>query len=184
MTRKAKKLFSEEKGISNGCALILKTKLLKIVCGDGASCPTMRAFCKRFNDAIRKADSFPNISNGTSVAIRYDLTCQSSPFPPILLIDILHDLFAPLMFKVNINVRWLIPLFADEASKKEIDFDRINRGDPETVTDGRVCGCSTTLAENATGASKPNNIVAGKEVVLVFKLMNEGKLVIDETLHP
>jgi hypothetical protein len=150
MARKAKKLFGEEESVSNGRALILKAKLLKIVCRDGTSCPTMRALRKGFNDAVGKANSFPNISNGASIAIRYDLTCQCSTVATILFVDILHDLFAPLMFKININVRWFISLFADEASKKEINFDRINRGNPETVTDSRVCGCSTTLAENAT----------------------------------
>ena len=59
-------------------------------------------------------------------------------FAPVLAIDMLDNLFAPFMFKIDVDVWWFFAFFADEALKQQIVLIRINRCDAQYITHSRV----------------------------------------------
>ena len=62
-------------------------------------------------------------------------------------IDILHDLLAPLMLEIDVDVGWFIALFGQKARKQQVVGYRVNRCDAKQVTDHRICSGTTTLAQ-------------------------------------
>ena len=63
---------------------------------------------------------------------------QARMFAPVLAIDMLDNLFAPFMFKIDVDVWWFFAFFADEALKQQIVLIRINRCDAQYITHSRV----------------------------------------------
>jgi hypothetical protein len=53
-----------------------------------------------------------------------------------LLVDPLDDLFASLVFEVDVDVGRLVTFVGQEAFEQDFDFLGIHRGDAEAVTDG------------------------------------------------
>ena len=50
---------------------------------------------------------------------------------PYLAVDVLDDLFAPLVLEVDVDVGRLAPLAADEALEQQVHARRIDLGDAE-----------------------------------------------------
>ena len=73
---------------------------------------------------------------------------------PILLVDVLHDFFAPLVLEVDVDVGRLVALLGDEALEQQIHAGRIDFGHAEHITDGGVGGAAASLAQNVLAASR------------------------------
>ena len=65
---------------------------------------------------------------------------------PVFLIDMLDDLFAPVVLDVEIDVRRLGPLLGDKALEEQPHPHRIDGRDAERVADRRVGGGAAPLA--------------------------------------
>ena len=63
--------------------------------------------------------------------------------PTVLFVDVLDDLFASLVFEIDIDIGGLVPLARDEPFEEQIVAARIDAGDPQTKADGRI-GCRPT----------------------------------------
>ena len=82
----------------------------------------------------------------------------------ILGVDVLDHLLAALVLEVDVDVRRLVALGADEALEQEVGTGRIDGGDAEAVADGGVGGRAATLAEDAALAGEADDFVDGQEV--------------------
>ena len=84
-------------------------------------------------------------------------------------VDILHHLLAPFMFKIDVDIGGLVPLFGQEAREEQRVGNRIDRGDTEQIADHRIGGRTASLAEDwrikAAGIS--DNVVDGEEITSV-----------------
>ena len=58
----------------------------------------------------------------------------------VLLVDVLNDLLAPLVLEIDIDVRRLLALGADEAFEQKANPVWIDGGHPEAVADRGVGG--------------------------------------------
>src|SRR3954469_22109476 len=82
----------------------------------------------------------------------------------IFLIYVLHDLLSPLVLKVNINIWWFIPGSRNKSFKEKVKFFRIDSGDTQAKTDGRICGGPSSLAENASCPCFPHDVINSKKI--------------------
>jgi len=103
--------------------------------------------------------------------------------PPILLIDVLQDLFAPLVLKINVDIGWLMALLGDEALQQQIHSRGVDFCYAQRVADCRVGGTAASLAEDSLLACEVDDFLHGQEVVLVLQVTDEFEFVLDLCLH-
>ena len=104
---------------------------------------------------------------------------QGRTVAAVLGVDVLDDLLAALVFKVDIDVGWFVALFGDEALKEHAHARGVDLGDAQAVADCGVGSRATALAEDALCAGKGHDVVDREEVGLVAQLMNELEFMLD-----
>src|SRR4051812_33057299 len=97
----------------------------------------------------------------------------------IFLIYVLHDLLSPLMFKVNINIWWFIPGSRNKSFKEKVKLFWINSGYAQTKTDGRICGGSSSLAENISCPCFPHNVINCEKIGSIVHFPYELQFMVD-----
>src|SRR5690606_12505908 len=101
--------------------------------------------------------------------VRDDDGGQGGAITPVLVVNVLDDLFAPVVFEVDIDIGRFVAFFADEALEQAVAASRVDGGDAQAITDGAVGGRTSALAQNAAAASEFDDIVDGKKVRFVFE---------------
>ena len=100
---------------------------------------------------------------------------QARMFASVLAIDMLDNLFAPFMFKIDVDVWWFFAFFADEALKQQIVLIRINRCDAQYITHSRVGSRPPPLTEDRgfnTIARILDHVVDRKKVLCDIQLFD------------
>ena len=72
--------------------------------------------------------------------------------PPVEAVDVLDHLLPPVRVEVDVDVRLLVAEGGEEALERQVEEDRVDRGDGEQVADGGVRGRAAALAEDALRA--------------------------------
>ncbi len=67
---------------------------------------------------------------------------------PLVLVDLLDDLFAPLVLEIDVDVGRLVALVGQEALEQDFVLVGIDLGDAQAVADGGVGGRAAPLAED------------------------------------
>ena len=67
---------------------------------------------------------------------------------PYFVVDVLNHLLAALVLEVDVDVRGLVPLLADEPLEEHVDPVGIDRRHAQAEADGRVGRRPAALAEN------------------------------------
>ena len=101
----------------------------------------------------------------------------------VLAVDVLDDLFAPLVLEVDVDVRRLVALLRDEALEQQRGVHRVHRGDPEAIAHCRVGRRAAALAEDALRARVPHDVVHGEEEGLVALQCDQRQLLLDLLAH-
>ena len=117
------------------------TEILAIATGAPlAAIPPLVVFCDLVNTLWIESERLADIAQHAARAIADDSRGQSRAIAPVFAVDILNDLFAPLMLEVDIDIGRLVALAADEALKQNIAAARIDLGDAQAVANHRVGG--------------------------------------------
>ena len=66
----------------------------------------------------------------------------------VALVNVLDDLFAPLMLEIDIDIGRLAAVFGNEPGEQEIALVRIDRSDAETKADRAIGRRAAALAED------------------------------------
>ena len=67
----------------------------------------------------------------------------------VLIVDVLDDLFTPLMLEVHVDVRRLVPFLGDKTLEQHVQARRIHLGDTQAVADRGIGGRPPSLAKDA-----------------------------------
>jgi MFS family permease len=129
------------------------------------------------------AERFSGLAQCAARAIGRHCGSYRGTVATILFINVLDNLFAALVLEVDVNVRWLAALFADESLEEHVTARGVHFGHPEAVADSRVRGRTSALAKNVFATGEPNNVVHREEVGFVFQLTNKLQLVLYLLLH-
>ena len=107
-------------------------------------------------------------------------------FAAIAAIDILHHLFTPLMFEIDIDIGRFAALFGHEAREQQVMFDRVDRSDLEQIADNRI-GCRPApLAQDRRFlvAGEFHQVVNRQEVIGVASLADQRELLLHQFMRP
>ena len=109
-------------------------------------------------DAVeRQAQRLADVADRRARPVGDDLGRHAGPVAAVLLVDVLDHLLAALVLEIDVDVRRLVALLADEALEEHVDAVGIDGGDAEAVADGRVGRRAAALAEDVSrrGRSGP-----------------------------
>ena len=86
----------------------------------------------------REAQCLAHIPERRLGPVGGDHASKSCAMAAVLAVDVLHDLFAPLVLEVYVDVRRLSPLHADEPFEEHVHAAGVDLGHEEAVAHGRV----------------------------------------------
>ena len=95
-----------------------------------------------------KAQGLANIPDRTARTVADDCRSQRSAVASVAPVQVLDDLFAPLVLEVDVNVRRLVALFRDETLEQHRSSRRVDLGDADAVTDHAVGSRPTALTQD------------------------------------
>ena len=94
--------------------------------------------------------------------------------PDVLLVDVLDDLFAPIVFDVEIDIRRFGPLARQEALEEKPHLHRVDRGNAQAIADHRIGRRSAPLAEDPAVTGKGHDIAhATLQVEVLVRVAEE-----------
>ncbi len=121
-----------------------------------------------------------NVTDGRARAIGDHLGGDGGPLAAVFLVDVLEDLLAALVLEIDVDVRRLVALAADEALEEQIVLGGVDRRDPQAETHGRIRRRPAPLAQNPLAAREADEVVDGEEVMLVAELPDQGELLLEQ----
>src|SRR5262249_4342369 len=89
-------------------------------------------------DIFRQSEDLAGFANGAAGTVMDNGGSQRGAMMAVAPVNILDDFFTPLMLEVDVDIRRLLALLADEALEQQIHLHRIDGRDAEHVTDGGV----------------------------------------------
>ena len=119
---------------------------------------------KHGDGVLGEPHDFSDLAHGHPGAVVNDCCRQSSAFAAVFFVYVLDDLFASLMFEIDIDIWRLVPFGGYEALEQKINPGRIDGCDAQAVTDGGISRRATALAENALRPGITDDIVNGQKV--------------------
>ncbi len=87
------------------------------------------------------------------------------------------------MLEVDVDIRGFGPILGDEPLEQDVDPIRVDGRDPQAIADGRVGRRAASLAEDARGAGKADQVPDGQKIGRVIQLIDDGQLALDELAH-
>src|SRR5262245_8482252 len=124
---------------------------MRLFLADAFHRPAPERRSERADRILREPKDLADLANGAAAAIADHGRCDAAALARITSVDVLNDVFAPLVLEIDIDVRRLAPFGRDEALEQKIDFFRIDLGNAEAETDDRIRRRAAPLAEDAFG---------------------------------
>jgi hypothetical protein len=122
MTWEADDLTRKSKGVLYRRIEWIEPELAECVGCNCAVGPSMNAFGESIDHFEREAQYLADLTNSTTRSICHDLGSEGSTVAAVLRVNVLNDLLASFVFKIDVDIGRLLSLFADEASEKKIDY--------------------------------------------------------------
>ena len=158
-------------------------QLLQTV-GSNAFVKPVVVFGKGIHQGGRHGQRLAHIAQGAARAVGGDHGGNGGALAAVFGIDVLDDLLAPVVLKIDVDVGRLAALFADEALEQQVRIFGGHRRDAQHIADDRVGGRAPPLAQDALAARKAHDVVHCEEVHLVLAVRNQRKLLADLCGNP
>ena len=103
--------------------------------------------------------------------------------PSILFVNVLDDLFATLMFEIDVDIGSFIAFATDEAFEEKIVLAGIHTGYPEAKANSAIGGRTATLAQNVPRPGESDQVPDGQEIGLIVQVLDDRELVLEHGDH-
>ncbi len=123
-----------------------------------------------------EAEDLADFADGTARAVADHGGGEGGAALAIALVDVLDHLLAPFVLEIDVDIRRLAALLADEALEQQIDLGGVDGGDAEHITDGGVGGRAAALAEDAAPLGEADDLAHGEEVMRDAELLDQPQL--------
>ena len=87
------------------------------------------------------------------------------------------------MFEIDIDIRRFVPFATDKPFKQQIGAFRIDGGHAQAVTDGRIRGRTTSLAEDASAPGEADQVPHGQKKGFVVQLADQLQFVFQQSAN-
>src|SRR5687768_17542239 len=125
MPRKAAQLVGDGQPLADRKAVGVEPRFDHSLAVTLAAIPPLVVFGDLI-DALRiESERLADIAQHAARSITDDGGCECRAIAPVFVVDVLNDFFAPLMLEIDINIRRLVALAADEALEQNVAAARI-----------------------------------------------------------
>ncbi len=131
----------------------------------------------------RQAQGLADVAHGGTRPIGDQLGRHAGPFAAVFLVDILNHFFPALMLEVDVDVGGFVAILGNEPLEQDVDPIGVDGRDSQAIADGRVGRRAASLAEDAHGAGKADQVPDGQEIGRVVQLLDDRQLALDELAH-
>src|SRR4029077_7646177 len=125
---------------------------------------------QRSDGVFGEAKSLANLADRRAATIGNHGGGDARAFAPVFAVDVLNDLFAPLVLEIDVDVGRLAPLGRNETLEQQVGAVGIDLGHAEAEADRGIGGRAAALAEDALRTRKAHDVVEGEEVGSVLQL--------------
>ena len=99
-------------------------------------------------------------------------------------VNFLDDALAPIATRqIEIDIGPAFAAFAEEPLENEIIADRIDRRDPEAITNGAVRGAAAALHHHIVFAAEINDVPDDQKITGKPELLNETQFLLEFLFH-
>ena len=129
---------------------------------------------------LRKPQHLARLAHGAAAAIRDHIGRHGGPAFPIPRVDMLDDALA--LFpgrKIEVDVGPFPPLLGEKPLEEQVHPDRIDGRNAKRVTDSRVGGRASALAQDAAAPGKFDQVPNDQKVAFQLELADHRQLVVD-----
>jgi len=132
-----------------------------------------------FQIRSRQTEHLAYVTHCGADAVTNDVRNHCGMPASVLFVDVLDDFFTTIVLDVEIDVRGLGALDAQEAFEQQVHAHWIDRRDAQTKTHRTVGGATAALAQDALLSAVLDDLVHRQEVAAVVELANDLKLTFD-----
>ncbi len=134
---------------------------------------------KSADGVFREPEYLADLADGRAAAIGNDGRGNAGMVAPIVLIDVLDHLLAPLVLEIDIDVGRLVAIGGDETLEQKAAVARIDIGDAQAVADRRVRGRAAALTKDVPAARIFDNGMDGEKIRRVIELADQSELMVE-----
>ena len=120
-----------------------------------------------------------DVADGVLGSIGDDVGDLGGVSPTVFLEHVLDDFFAAVGVEVDVDVGRFVTQCGQEAFERQPVRDRVDGGDSECVTDGRVRGATPPLTEDSARACELDDVVNDEEVAGEVEFLDDGEFPFD-----
>ena len=131
-----------------------------------------------------EAERLAHVAHGRARPVRDDVGHLCRVAAAVALVHVLDHLFAPLRLDVHVDVRRAVACRRQEALEQQTEVDRVDVGDAERVTDGRVGRRAAPLAVDVQPPAHLRDVPHDEEVAGEAELADHVELVLDLLPRP
>src|SRR6476646_9852934 len=136
------------------------------------------------DNARRKIQRFANLTRGAAPTIADHVCGHGCAVFAVTPINFLDHCFPPIATgKIKINIRPAFAAFVQESFEYEMIFHRINRRDPEAITNGAIGGAAAALDHDVVFTAEIDDVPNNQEITGETKLAYQCEFFFDLTLH-
>src|SRR5436305_7324730 len=134
---------------------------------------------ERADRVFRQSECFAYLADGGTAAIGNHGRGNAGMFAPIVPINVLDHLLAPLVLEIDVDVGRLATIRGDETLEQETSVAGIYVGDAQAVADRRVCRRAASLTQDIAAAGIFDNAMNGEKIGRIIELADQRQLVIE-----
>src|SRR5262245_19490629 len=136
------------------------------------------------DNARRKIQRFADLTRSAASTIRDHVRGHGCAVFAVTTINFLDHCFPPIATgKIMIDIRPTFAALVQESFKYEMTFHRIDRRDPEAITNGAVGSATAALDHDVVFTAEIDDVPNNQEIAGETELAYQGKLLFDLTLH-
>src|SRR5882757_3243318 len=183
VTRKSQDLRREfHEPLDSGIAWI-ETRSADALRIDPLAIPPLKAACQPVDFRKIQSQCLADIAQRAAGPVRDDGGGESRALAAVFPVNVLNDLFAPLVFEIHIDVRWLVALLRDETLEQHGHARRIHLGYFQAVTNNGIGGRAPPLAEYFLRAGILHDVVHGEKERLELEFGDQTQFMLDALAH-
>ncbi len=181
--RHAEQFMGQLQHAANDRTVRIETLFAQAFLGGAVAPATRKDIAELIHLVQRKAQRLGHVAYRAAAAIADHRSGQRGALAPVLRVDVLDHLLAPLVLEIDIDVGRLVAVLADEARDQQVIDFRIHLGHAQRKAHGGVGGRAAALAENAFAAREAHDVVHGEEERFVPLQFDQRQLRIDQFPH-
>ena len=139
---------------------------------------------KPVDNARRKIKRLADLTRGAAPTIRDHICGHGCAVFAVAAINFLDDCFPPLAAgKIKVNIWPAFAALVEKPFKYEMIFHRINRRDPEAITNGAIGGAAAALDHDVVFTAEIDDVPNDQEITGETEFRYQREFFLDLTLH-